>query len=369
MLVLRVVTALGSVLVLAGSPIAAPAQEWRTDFARRTVPLEEIVPGGPPKDGILAIDQPVFETMPEAERWLDEREPVIVLEVAEDVRAYPLQILIWHEIVNDVVGGQPVSVTYCPLCNTALAFDRRLDGQVLDFGTTGRLRHSDLVMYDRQTETWWQQATGEGIVGTHAGRRLRFIPAPIMSWRDFRMAYPAGRVLSRKTGHSRPYGRNPYEGYDTRSSPLPTFFSGRADSRLPAMARVVAIERDGVAVAYAFSRLARERAVNDRVGDLAIAVFWAPGTASALDAAEIRAGRDVGATAVFDRRVDGRVLTFESAPDGRFRDRETGSLWDLSGRAVRGPLAGGGRRLTAVPHGNHFWFAWAAFRPEARVVR
>lgn len=140
---------------------AAQSDEWRTDFTKHTVPMEEIVSGGPPKDGIPAIDDPDFVSIRDAGRWLDGREPVIVVENAGDARAYPYQILIYHEIVNDVVGGRPLSVTYCPLCNTALVFERRHGERLLDFGTTGRLRHSDMVMYDRQTESWWQQATGE----------------------------------------------------------------------------------------------------------------------------------------------------------------------------------------------------------------
>jgi len=353
--------------VVSQAPFADDLREWRTDFSRHTVPLAEIVSGGPSKDGIPAIDRPRFESVSEAAQWLDEREPVVVVEIGRDARAYPLQILIWHEIVNDEVGGTPVTVTFCPLCNTAFAFDRRLDGRVLDFGTTGRLRHSDLVMYDRQTESWWQQATGEGIVGAYAGRRLRFVAAPITSWQDFRRSYPGGRVLSQDTGHDRPYGRNPYERYDTRSSPIAGFFSSALDKRLPAMERVVAIDLTDGTAAYAFSLLARRRVIHDEIGALPVVVVWAPGTASALDAAAIRDGRDVGATAVFDRRVDGRVLTFEPAGDGRVRDRETGSVWLLSGRAVSGPLAG--RRLAPVPHGNHFWFAWAVFRPDARLVK
>jgi len=353
--------------VVSQAPFADDLREWRTDFSRHTVPLAEIVSGGPSKDGIPAIDRPRFESVSEAAQWLDEREPVVVVEIGRDARAYPLQILIWHEIVNDEVGGTPVTVTFCPLCNTALAFDRRLDGRVLDFGTTGRLRHSDLVMYDRQTESWWQQATGEGIVGAYTGRRLRFVAAPITSWQDFRRSYPGGRVLSQDTGHDRPYGRNPYERYDTRSSPIAGFFSSALDKRLPAMERVVAIDLTDGTAAYAFSLLARRRVIHDEIGALPVVVVWAPGTASALDAAAIRDGRDVGATAVFDRRVDGRVLTFEPAGDGRVRDRETGSVWLLSGRAVSGPLAG--RRLAPVPHGNHFWFAWAVFRPDARLVK
>lgn len=349
------------------APSVPDLREWRTDFSRHTVPLAEMVSGGPPKDGIPAIDRPRFETVPEADKWLEDREPVMTLVIGDDVRAYPLQILIWHEIVNDEVGGTPVAVTFCPLCNTALAFDRRVDGQVLDFGTTGRLRHSDLVMYDRQTESWWQQATGEGIVGRYAGTRLEFIAAPVTSWRDFRRAYPAGRVLSRDTGYDRPYGRNPYQRYDTRRSPIAAFFLGDPDRRLPAMERVVAIDHEAGSVAYAFSLLQRRRVINDELGDAPIVVVWAPGTASALDARAIRDGRDVGATAVFDRRVDGRQLSFETAGDGRFRDRETESVWVLTGRAVEGPLSG--QHLIPVPHGNHFWFARAAFRPEAKLAK
>ncbi|MGH7545839.1 MAG: DUF3179 domain-containing protein, partial [Gemmatimonadota bacterium] len=268
-------------LFVAWAPARAAAQdqgEWRTDFSKHTVPLEEIVSGGPPKDGIPAIDRPRFESVKSADRWLDDREPVIVVEHAGDARAYPYQILIWHEIVNDVVGELPLAVTYCPLCNTALVFDRRHDGWVLDFGTTGRLRHSDLVMYDRQTESWWQQATGAAIVGTFAGAELRPYPAQTTSWRDFKRAYPGGRVLSRETGYDRPYGRNPNKGYDTGRGPLASFFSKPTDDRLPAMERVAAVHLDGGSVAYPFSAIREALVVHDDVSGVPIVVFWAPGT-------------------------------------------------------------------------------------------
>jgi hypothetical protein len=269
--------------------------------------------------------------------------------------------------VNDVVGGRPVAVTYCPLCNTALAFDRRLERRTLDFGTTGRLRHSDLVMYDRQTESWWQQATGEAIVGELAGRRLDFVSAPLVSWGTFKAAHPSGLVLSRRTGHDRPYGENPYSRYDDPGgSPIREFFRARRDDRLPAMARVVAVSLGGEDVAYAFSLFPERPALNDQVADTPIAVFWQPGTASALNHPRIALGKDVGSTGVFDRRLGGHLLSFESAGGGRFRDRVTGSDFDILGRAVSGPLTGS--RLRPIPHGNHFWFAWGVFKPETRVV-
>jgi hypothetical protein len=341
---------LAAVLITAlALPAVVAAQKstgWRTDFSRHTVPLDEIVSGGPPKDGIPAIDRPGFVSVAEADRWLSPREPVVLLVEGDAAKACPLQILMWHEIVNDVVGGRPVAVTFCPLCNTALAFDRRLDGTRFDFGTTGRLRHSDLVMYDRQTETWWQQATG---------------------WETFKHTHPNGRVLSRRTGFDRPYGENPYVRYDDpKGSPISRFFPGRPDARLPAMERVIAVSLGGEDVADAFRALRERPAINDAAGGVPIAVFWTPGTASALDDSRISQGRDVGSTGVFERRLGDRVLEFEPSGAGRFRDQVTGSEFDLLGSGISGPLTG--QSLKPVPHGNHFWFAWGVFKPETRIV-
>jgi hypothetical protein len=258
-------------------------------------------------------------------------------------------------------------VTYCPLCNTALVFDRRLDGATLDFGTTGRLRHSDLVMYDRQTETWWQQATGEAIVGTLAGKQLARVDAQLVAWRDARADFPTALVLSRDTGFDRPYGRNPYVRYDgDGASPIRAFFSRKADARLPAMERVVTIDRADLSVAYPFRRLQQARVVNDLVGPDPVVIFWTPGAASAVDAGEFGQGRDVGAVGVFNRRVGSEVLAFEPSGPASFRDLSTGTTWNLFGQGVAGPLKG--RQLQPVAHGTHFWFAWAAFRPDTRLA-
>ncbi len=352
-------------------PEASGQDTWITDFSKHTVPLEQIVSGGPPKDGIRSIDAPKFVSAREADHWLEDPEPVGVVRVGDEVKAYPLQILIWHEIVNDVVGGKPVTVTYCPLCNTTLAFEREFDGRLLDFGTTGRLRHSDLVMYDRQTETWWQQATGEGIVGELAGEQLVFVPASVLSWEDVREQLEGVKVLSRDTGiegRPPPYGRSPYATYDRGRGPIRQFFSfGRDDDRLRAMERIVALDFGGEALAVPFSELEEVRVANVEVGGVRVAVLWAPGTASAVDRQYMAQGRDVGASATYDPVVGGRFLTFEEAGDGRFRDRETGSVWNLAGRAIEGELAG--TQLTEVVHGNHFWFAWGTFKPDTEVWR
>ena len=192
--------------------LRAATGDWKTNWNRHTIQYDELLFGGPPRDGIPSIDAPKFISPAEAEAWLADNEPVIALEIDGDARAYPLQILIWHEIVNDVVGDVPVIVTFCPLCNATIVFDRRLDGTIYEFGASGLLRNSDLVMYDRTTESLWQQFTGEGIVGDLAGAQLTFLPSSIVSFADFRAAYPGGVVLSRETGYGRTYGSNPYPG-------------------------------------------------------------------------------------------------------------------------------------------------------------
>jgi hypothetical protein len=345
-------------------PPAGAESQFETDFTRHSVPYDEILSGGPPKDGIPAIDEPSFVSVEGADDWLEPQEPVILVDVDGAAKAYPIQIMMWHEIVNDVVGGTPVTVTFCPLCNTGVAFERTFDGIVLDFGTTGRLRFSNLIMYDRQTETWWQQATGEPIAGRFTGQQLAFVPASMVSWEDFKEAHPDGAVLSRDTGYDRDYGRNPYTGYDdVRRSPF-LYDGPDTPDALPAMARVLAVEINGEAVAYPFDLLQEVQVVNDTVGDVPIAVLWAPGTASALDESSVAGGDDVGAATTYSRKLDGRPLTF-AVDDGRIVDEQTGTAWDLLGTGVSGPLAG--QNLEPVVSVNYFWFSWAAFKPETRI--
>jgi hypothetical protein len=337
---------------------------WKTNFANARIPLSEIESGGPPRDGIPPIDQPKFLSPADASAWLKDQEPVIALELGGDARAYPLQVLIWHEIVDDEVGGVPVAVTFCPLCNTAIAFDRRVDGHTLRFGTTGNLRRSDLVMWsDDLGETWWQQITGEALVGDLVGHQLTILPAEIVSFVDFKTGYPSGLVLSRDTGNPRGYGNNPYIGYDNINS-SPFLYSGATDRRLPPMERVVTVELNGETAAYPFSRLIHFPVVNDVLGGTPLVVLHHGGTLSALDGAVIAASRDVGAAAAFDRSVDDKVLTFSLRGD-QFIDDQTGSTWDILGRALAGPLVG--NRLRPLVSANHFWFAWAVFRPNTRI--
>jgi hypothetical protein len=340
--------------------------EWRTDFTRASILLGQLQSGGPPKDGIPPVDEPRFESIEAARGWLPGTSPVIELDIDGSARAYPLAILVWHEIVNDTLGGVPVVVTFCPLCNTALVFERTVDGVVHDFGTTGKLRFSDLVMYDRLTESWWQQATGEAIVGELTGTRLRFLPAQIVSLDDFAATWPAGDVLSRETGDPRPYGRNPYPGYD-KADERPFLYDGSLNGRVAPKERVVAVGSGVDPIAFPWSSLAETGIAVEQVAGEPIVVFWVPGTVSALDAALIDESADVGSAGVFVPALDGETLTFTrpDGPGGPIVDTETGSTWSVTGRAIDGPLEG--RQLEPVLHGNHFWFAWGAFAVGTRI--
>ena len=243
-------------------------------------------------------------------------------------------------------------------------FRRTVDDKVLDFGTTGALRDSNLLMYDRQTESWWQEFGGEGVIGHYAGRRLEQLYLSIVSWADFKAAFPDGKVLSRPDS-GRPYGDNPYAGYD-RPGSKPFLFRGEEDPRLPAVERIVAIERGDAAWAVSFTTLAEERVVSATVAGDDIVVFWTPGTGSALDSGTISAGRDVGTAGIFSPAgPDGTNLTFV-ADDGRITDEQTGSEWNIFGRAVSGPLAG--TQLEPAPGRiGQFWFSWAVYRPDTIV--
>lgn len=303
----RLVAALALLaLLVASQALAQPVpRQWRdawpkTDFGTAAVPLSEIQSGGPPRDGIPAIDNPRMIAVAQEGR-LDDREPVMVLEMAgETPRAWPIRYLTWHEIVNDEVGGIPVAVTFCPLCNAGLIFDRRLDGRVLSFGVSGMLRNSDMVMYDRQTESWWQQALGEAIVGQLTGRRLEPLAGWMESWGRFRARNPDGLVMDQPDWPRR-YGRNPYVGYDSQARPF--LYDGEMPPfGIPPMARVVRVgER-----AWPLTRIAEA----GQLTEAGVTITWEAGQASALDSGRIGEGRDVGNIRVRDAAT-GRDLVHD----------------------------------------------------------
>ncbi|MEX2653564.1 MAG: DUF3179 domain-containing protein [Acidimicrobiia bacterium] len=336
-------------------------------FPPPLIDVEEIISGGPPPDGIPPVDEPVFTDVASADEYLSDEEPVVVLDIDGDARAYPIQIMIWHEIVNDVVGDVPVSVTYCPLCNSAVSYVRTIGGHETTFGTSGRLFASALVMYDRATETLWTHFDGKAVVGVLTGHRLEPVASPLLSWADFKEAYPDGKVLDRdETGFGRPYGNNPYQGYDNPSS-FPFLFTGDVDDRSRAMQRVVGVRDGDDARAWTLDVISGETAAvtNTEVGDTELAIFWSAGQSSALESLQTASGRDVGSVGVFSPVIDGRTLTFTAA-DGAYLDEQTGSTWNITGRAVDGELAGS--QLERIPHLDTFWFAWSTYAPGTDLI-
>jgi hypothetical protein len=337
------------------------------EFPPPLVDPAEIISGGPPPDGIPPIDEPVFFDVSAALDTLDPSEAVVALEIDGDARAYPVQILIWHEIVNDTVGDVPVSITYCPLCNSAVTYRREIRGVQTTFGTSGRLFSSALVMYDRATETLWTHFDGKAVVGLLTGEELEAIPSPLMAWGDFAAAYPDGQVLDpASTGFNRNYGRNPYVGYDDEST-APFLFTGIVDPRAISKLRVVGIEIDGNASAFALDAISGglAMATNTSVGNAPVVILWKAGQATALEGAGVTEGRDVGSVAVYAPLVDGRNLTFVADGD-IFVDEETGSTWNIAGEALDGELAG--TRLDQINHLDTFWFAWATYQPGTELI-
>lgn len=335
-------------------------------FPPPLVPVDEIRSGGPPPDGIPPIDDPKFRSIDEADTSLSDEEPVVAIEIDGDARAYPIEILIWHEIVNDTVGGVPVAVTYCPLCNSAISYERVINGVETTFGTSGSLFASALVMYDRATESLWTHFDGKAVVGVLTGERLEPVPSPLLSWTDFKSAYPEGQVLSRDTGHRRNYGQNPYFGYDNPDT-SPFLFAGDVDARARAKQRVAGVSIGDTSVAFSIEAISggNANATNTDVGGQPVVLFWAAGQASALEGANTDDGRDVGSVGVFDPRVDGEVLIFSADADG-FVDDQTDSTWDITGQAIDGELEG--TSLVRIPHLDTFWFAWSTYQPGTTLI-
>lgn len=318
MLKTAVAFAFGSV-ILTGAASANPSvwkYEWpTTDFEKSSVEFDEILSGGPPKDGIPAIDRPRHIGLDEVDGYgefeIEATEPVVGIVINGEMRAYPLSILMWHEIVNDELGGVPISVTFCPLCNAAVVFDRRLDGRVLDFGATGKLRNSDLVMYDRQTESWWQQFLGEAIIGEMLGKRLAVLPSRLESWANFKArANDSASLLVPTNARLRRYGANPYNGYDSLSTPF--LYQGEAlqslkEVNVAPLARVITVDRsgDGQKEAWALDLLRERGRIETADG---FVITWEPGQNSALDSSAISRGVDVGNVVVQQRTDRGELV-------------------------------------------------------------
>ncbi len=339
--------------------------DWKTNFSKSNIDYSELISGGPPKDGIPAILSPEFEKPGEAAAWLDEKEPLILVDIGHTAKGYPLQILIWHELVNDKIGTTPVLVSFCPLCYSTIVFDRRIDGNELYFGVSGLLRKSDLVMYDFQTESFWQQFTGEAIAGDFTGRQLTVLKSQLISFEDFWNNYPDGFILSKNTGYKRDYGSNPYLGYDSPAQ-KPFMFNGEYKKDIPPNEKVIGVKIGDSAKAYPYSISMEEKVINDSLNGKNFVVFHKKGTYSVLDQIVITQSKDAGSTGIFDRTANGDTLNFYYI-NNKFKDYETGSTWNILGKAISGKLLG--YQLKRIHSGDYFAFAWFAFHPSSKIYR
>lgn len=345
--------------------------KWRTKQTNSIIDLSEIQIVLP-KRTFPELNFPEFITNGEAKTLYFEYEPVISIELNGEAKAYPLSILTMHEISNDIIGGVPVLPAYCPLCNTAVVFDRRIkfqgEEQLLEFKVSGMLRKSNLIFYDFLTETWWQQLTGNAVVGEFAGTELTYIPSMIISFKEFFERYPSGKILSPKTGfeYEKKYGSNPYEKYDDEKGvPFSRFFNEKdIDKRLPAMERIINIRDHKKYKIYPFSTIKKKEVINDKFESKNIAVFFQSGTVSVLDNEKISKSKDIGSVTVFNPKVNNEILTFKKE-ENIIKDNQTNSEWNITGLCIKGELKGS--QLEPIIHGNHFAFAWLAFYPNSEI--
>jgi len=346
---------------------------WKTNIKKHTVKLSEIMIVLP-KGSFPKITHPKYVGRQKAQSMFYGKEPVIAVSVNGLAKAFSLNMLTTHEMVNDELGGIPILATYCPLCNAGLVYNRTIvingKTEVLDFEVSGMLRNSDMVMMDTKTESLWQQLTGEAIVGNYSGAILPTIPSMIVSVDEFFTRYPMGQILSKKTGIAQAekfYGYNPYVNYDSKAKPMPQFINPlNVSTRLPAMERVVDIQSEGRYKIYPFSAIAKKGVIHDDFKAAKIVAFYKSGTISVMDKADITKSKDIGIVTVFKRFLDGQEYRFKKINDV-FLDDNTNSKWDIMGYCYEGPSKG--KQLKIEPHGNHFAFAWFAFHPKTKIFK
>ena len=316
-----------------------------TDGQKHIIPLDKIKGGGPPKDGIPSIDDPKFTEI-SGSQFVSDSDVVIGLEINGDARAYPLFILVWHEIVNDVVGGTPVAVTYCPLCYTNQVFERIVNGNEVEFGTSGKLYQSNLLMYDRWTDSYWSQGLGMAVTGKLSGIQLKTIPFDVITWGDWKKLHPDSLVLTTDTGHLRSYATDPYGDYYT--DPRIIFPVDNMDDRMHPKEIILGFHEDGIYKAYKQNDVELHNVINDNIGETSLMLV-------SLFSQNSRA---------FDRNLNGEILQFQYV-DGKITDAKTESVWNYDGLAISGPLEG--NYLTRISMEPGFWFSWVAFHPDTAV--
>jgi len=346
-------------------------QKWKTNIKKRNINLEELTILLK-RNQIPPINNTVYISNDAVKDEFFKKEPVIVVKIDQGYYGYPISILMRHEIVNEKIGNLYYSVTYCPLCNTTIVFNREYTfnnkNYIFKFGTSGMLRKSNLVMWDENTETWWQQFNGKGIVGTLKGKTLKRLPMMRISIKDFINNYPNGKILSKKSGYDKisVYSKNPYANYDDIKTEKPRLFFEEVSDRLPAMERTIEVEVNGMRKIYPQSVLENVKVINDKVANKNIVLFYKKGVVSVLDKKDISKSRDIGTVVVFNPKIEEMVLEF--VKNGRyFRDKQTGSKWTITGQCISGKLKD--KELNVETHSYHFAFVALSFYPDIEIYK
>jgi hypothetical protein len=325
--------------------LSTESEIMETGGVKHLIPLDKIKGGGPPKDGIPSIDKPIFAPVSDSQ-FMSDSDTVIGLEINGETKAYPIFILVWHEIVNDKVGDVPVSVTYCPLCYTNQVFERVIDGQEVEFGTSGKLYNSNLLMYDRLTESYWSQALGMAVKGELTGHQLDLVPFDVITWGDWKTLHPDTLVLTTDTGYLRSYATDPYGNYYTE--PRIMFPVEHNDDRMHPKEIIIGFNQDEISKAYKQNDIESQILINDSIGDVPIMLV-------SLFSENSRA---------FERTIDGQILDFKYS-DEKIIDIQTNSEWNYDGLSISGQNKG--KQLDRLPIEPGFWFEWVAFHPQTLV--
>ena len=339
---------------------------WNTNKNKSSVSLKEFI-SIIPREALPPINIPKFLTETGASARYKPNEPFVVVVINKTEKAYPLKILMYHEVINDVIVGKPILITYNPLCNSVAVYHRKLKNHtssVLTFASSGMLRKANTVLWDWETQSWWQQITGECLVGEMQGTVLEKIPTKVLSYKQFYKNYPFGLMMSDKGEQNIKYGTNPYYKYDDITKDKPLLLTFEPSKRLPPIQRIVNIHINNISLIYPLDILQKSHVFNDKPLDNAIVIFYKEGLPSLLDEEYILESKDVGMLAVYSSNVYGQMLSFIQT-NKAIKDKETNSTWDFTGRCVQGRLKG--TQLKPLHHDLHFAFAALAFYPNSLI--
>ena len=342
-------------------------ESWDTNLNRFSVPLNDIY-GLVPRNSISPVYHSNFWNRRQAENQFFGKEPLVVVVVKSVEKAYPLSVLTYHQIINDKVANIPIAITYCPLSGSLNVYDRRVnfDGRtkLMEFGVSGMLHFGNTIMWDHETESWWQQANGKAIAGDMNEAELEVVPYMVLSYDQFYKSYPYGLVMDYHVDKAVKYGTTPYYKQDDPDKDIPNLYLAEPPLRMPPRQKVVVASSMGDQLIYPIDLVKSFGVINDTPNNNYIAIFYTKGVVSGLDEEYFKDSKDVGTCVVFSAFHRNRRLTFKKSGDD-FIDEQTGSVWDISGKCIQGALKDD--QLKILPYRTMFAYAALSMWPEGRI--